>query len=335
MTLTAADQQRIIQKESAWIDADRFAPLDLSGYPALQEAPAPERHDDRWSKDWRDTGLSASAAELRKFVSDPDSESLERVGNEIGHQGFRAEVRDRRGETIAEAFKRANPSYIPTAHNYELIAQTLSFNALSSSQQNGTLNEIVADLIDGGHWTVANLTACYQALDREGLLDVPVGSARNLSDSEALRVARLAQSGRADLAIGEYLKFALGGEEPDMAVVHDPHYRDVCDRAVMCVWECATADYSPTDERREFIQRYSAGRPMTLHLLDAAWAACQANEQRHDRSELLAPYQRPEGTPPPSQKQIDEMSDDAVTDLYHRSLRAYSDSVRRSPGMLA
>ena len=335
MTLTAADQQRIIQKESAWIDADRFAPLDLSGFPALQEAPAPERHDDRWSKDWRDTALSASAAELRKFVSDPDSESLDRVGNEIGHQGFRAEVRDRRGETIAEAFMRANPSYIPTAHNYELIAQTLSFNALSSSQQNGTLNEIVADLIDGGHWTVANLTACYQALDREGLLDVPLGSARNLSEKERLHVTRLAQVGRTEEAISQYLQYALHGEEPTLEILSNPAYRQCCDDAVFTVFEAHQSDYAPTPERERYLLQFAAGRPLTLTLLTEGWRSCQANEQRHERSELLAPFQRPEDTPPPSAREIDKMDDAAVDRLYHDSLRHYARQFSRGPGVLA
>ena len=76
--MTQQQQQSIIAKESAWIDADQFAPLDLSAFPALQPPSAPEVHDDRWSKDWRDTPLTGSANALRSFVFDPDTESLER-----------------------------------------------------------------------------------------------------------------------------------------------------------------------------------------------------------------------------------------------------------------
>jgi hypothetical protein len=83
-------------------------------------------------------------------VSDPDTESLERVGNEIGHEGFRDEVRNRKGETTAASFKRANPDYLPTDNNYRLMATTLAFNALPSQQQGGDLRDIVADLIDAG-----------------------------------------------------------------------------------------------------------------------------------------------------------------------------------------
>src|ERR1700676_5302884 len=72
MAMTAQQQKEIIAKESAWVD-DSFGQLDLTAFPALQP-PHPEtsRDDGRFARDWRDTALSASASELRKFVSDPD-----------------------------------------------------------------------------------------------------------------------------------------------------------------------------------------------------------------------------------------------------------------------
>src|SRR5437016_230999 len=77
MSLTPEQQQSIISQESAWIDADRFAPLDLSAFPSLQPPPPETSRDDgRFARDWRDTALSASSAELRKFVADPDAETL-------------------------------------------------------------------------------------------------------------------------------------------------------------------------------------------------------------------------------------------------------------------
>ena len=56
---------------------------------------------------------------------------------------------------------------------------------------------------------MANLTACYHALNAEGLVDVAAGSARNLSTAERLKVTRVAQAGHVDQAIGEYLRCAL------------------------------------------------------------------------------------------------------------------------------
>ena len=338
MTMTPEQQKSIIAKESAWIDADQFAPLDLSAFPALQPPPAPEVHDNRWAKDWRDTALSASAAELRKFVLDPDTETLERVGNEIGHEGLRDEVQQRKGESIAAAFKRANPAYLATDNNYRLIATTLAFNALPASQQEGELDEIVADLIDARFWSVTNPTSTYRALDAEGLLDVPVGTARNLSDKERLHVTRLAQVGRTEDAVSQYLQYALDGEEPGVEILNDPNYRQCCDDAVFTVFEAYQSDYAPTPERERYLLRYAAGRPLTLTLLTQAWRACQQNEQRHERSELLTGCQRPEDTPPPSAKELDALDNAAVDRLYHDSLkeiRAVISSQSGSAGVIS
>jgi hypothetical protein len=136
MSLTPERQRQIIAKESAWIH-DGFGQLDLTAFPALNELPPEQVHDNRFSKDWRDTALSASATALRQFVSDPDAESLERVGGEIGHEGFRDEVRQRKGESVAARFKSVCPDYLPTDANYDMIVDTLAFNALPASQQEG------------------------------------------------------------------------------------------------------------------------------------------------------------------------------------------------------
>jgi len=331
VSMTAAQQRA---NTSEWA-AEKFAPLDLTGFPSLQEPSAPETHDGRFAKHWTDTPLTASATALRKFVTDPDTEALERVGNEIGHEGFRDEVRQRKGESIAAAFKRANPAYLATDNNYRLMATTLAFNALPASQQEGELDEIVADLIDAGFWTVTNLTSTYRALDAEGLLDVPAGTARNLSDRERLHVTRLAQVGRSEEAVSQYLQYALDGEEPSMEIFHDPAYRQCCDDAVFTVFEAYQSDYAPTPERERYLLRYAAGRPLTLTLLTQAWRACQQNEQRHERGELLTAYQRPEETAPPSPKEIDALDNAAVDRLYHDSLKEYARSFRRSQGVLA
>lgn len=107
-------------------------------------------------------------------------------------------VTDKRG-SIAQQFMRACPGYIPTAGNYVTLTKTLAFNALPASQQNGTTDEIVADLIDAGFWTAPNLIACYRALRRDGLLDV----------RGELSAAERAQSRRTEEAIRQYLRCVL------------------------------------------------------------------------------------------------------------------------------
>jgi hypothetical protein len=60
----------------------------------------------------------------------------------------------------------------PTKNDYDTMVETLSFNALSTADQEDTIDEQVAALIDGGFWTVANLHSCFLALQAEGLLEV-------------------------------------------------------------------------------------------------------------------------------------------------------------------
>jgi hypothetical protein len=331
MSLTPAEQKRIIEAESAWVD-NNFGQLDLSGFPALNELQPEKGHDDRFAKNWTDSGLNRSASDLRAFVEDPDTEALTQVGTDTGDPGYLREVRERKGETVAQQFKRACPGYLPTNANLDSMVEVMAFNHLPTSQQGGDVEELIDRLVAVGAWTVQNLTGCYRALDEQGLLQIPAGQPRNLTDTERLRVTRLAQLGHADQAISEYLQCALDGEEPTIELINDPDYRQVCDDAVWAVFEDSQNDYYATPERRAYLARYCGGRPLTLMLMQAAWAACQASEAKHERSSLLTSMQEPQQPERPAN--LDALSDEAVDDLYHRSLRAYAASIR-APGVLA
>jgi hypothetical protein len=235
-------------------------------------------------------------------VSNPDTDALD----ETGDLNFRAEVRDRKGELVAEQFKRANPGYMPTEANYRAITATLAYNALGPSYQDMDLDQVTA-LIEGGFWTLENLTACFHVLTRDGLLDVAAGEPRNLSERESLRVARLAQAGRSDEAIGEFLRCSLDGQEPSLEMVSDPRYRNLCNDAVLTVFENAQLDYVATPARQKFLLRYAGSRPLTLALLQRAsgvrktrnatsaascWASSSGHrKQRRRLSKRLISYQ--------------------------------------------
>jgi hypothetical protein len=302
------------------------------GFPALSELPPEEKHDDRFAKNWTDSGLNRSASDLRAFVEDPDTEALTQVGTDTGDPGYLREVRERKGETVAQQFKRACPGYLPTSANLDAMVGTMSYNHLPSSQQGGDIEDQIDALVAAGAWTVAHLTGCYQALNREGLLQVPAGTARQLSSGEILDVSRVAQNGKQFEAIDRFLEYSLPDEDPGVEILTDPAYRDLLDTAVLYVWELAQEDYSPTAERREFIQNFAAGRPLTLTLVGSAWAACQEKEKTYERSSLLTSIQEPQQPERPAN--LDALSDEAVDDLYHRSLQAYARSIRGA-GVLA
>ena len=328
MPLTSAQHAALMED----FNAEQFAPLDLSAFVDLQEQPATEARDDRWSRDWRDTPLNASAAALRAFVTDPPLDVLDRVGQETGNDDFRAEVRDRKGELVATAFMRECPDYFRSDANYRAIAETVAFNSsLSASEQEQDIDEVVALLIERGFWIKNRLVDAYHALREGGYLDVAEGSTRALTSAERLRVTRLAQSGRVDAAIGEHLKCALDGEEPGLSILDDPNYLGACNSAVYAVFSDTQFDYSPTPEHEDYLSRYAGSRPLTLELLRQAWKSCQANEQRHERSELLSPLREQDQAP--SERELNALNDDEVDRLYRASLREYVRSIK-APGVL-
>ena len=334
MALSEKEQRRIVEAESAWVDQS-FGQLDLSAFPALAPAPPAEDQDDgRFARSWADSALSRSARDLRSFIENPDFAAMSQVATETGNPDYVEQVRDIRGELEATKFKRLREDYVQTDHNYRSMVEVLAYNYLTSSQQNGTIAQQMDALCAGGFWTAANLCAAYDALHAEGALDVAAGTARQLSSSEQLDVARLAQNGKLFEAIDKFLQYSLPDEEPSTDILTDPAYRDLLDSAVLHVWELSAEDYVPTEERRAFIQNYAAGRPLTLTLVGSAWAACKESEKRYQRGELLEQYQRREETAPPTQMELDAMDDDEVNRLYRASLREYVRSIR-SPGVLA
>ena len=161
----------------------------------------------------------------------------------------------------------------------------------------------------------------------------PAGDPRPLTERERLRIARMAQAGRVDEAIGEYFRCSLDGDEPTLDLINDPRYKNLCDDAVFTVFEETQLDFVPTGSRKAFLFRFAGNRPLTLPLLQQAWKACQQNERRHERGELLNAVEQRQQTPP-TPAEIDALRDDEVERLYHESLKAYAETFR-APGILA
>jgi len=328
LSLTPQDQHRIIEQESAWLDSS-FSNLDLSAYPALNELPPAQSKDDgKFARHWDDRPFNGR--ELRSFIENPDIDAM----TESGSGDLLRDVRDRRAEDVVREFKRACPEYLPTHENYHSMVVTLAFNALPESERNADDDDLVDILVERGFWTPGNLEAVYRALDDQGILDRPAGEPRNLSSSELLRVGRLAQSGKIDEAIGFYLRAALDGEEPTMDMINDPRYRDVCDSAVWEVWENITHDYVPAPQREAFIRRHCGNRPITVPLLNAAWAELKKREAGRERNAILNQIERPQPQPVTPQ-QIDALDDASVDRLYHESLAEYARSYGRPGGIIA
>jgi hypothetical protein len=142
---------------------------------------------------------------------------------------------------------------------------------------------------------------------------------RELTETEELEVVRYAQCGMTQEAIGRYLYYATNKREIEtpFELLDDPKFRPVCDRAVAFVWTHARQDYSPTPEREEFIHNFTAGRPYTLGLLDAAWRACKEHERGAASKDNSDAEVAPEMT-------LNDMADSEIDGLYRAAMREHA-----------
>lgn len=185
----------------------------------------------------------------------------------------------------ARQFKQARPDYFPCEENLDRMIQVMAHNFLPTQERDGDRDELIERLIAAGAWNVPHLSAAYDALSAEGLLETKTGEPRELTEREHLRVARLAQAGRLDRAIREYLRCALNGEEPSRELLYDPKYRQLCDDAAYTVFEESQFDYVPTASRKAHLLRFAGKRPLTIALLREAWRSCKASEQQNKHAD--------------------------------------------------
>jgi hypothetical protein len=111
--------------------------------------------------------------------------------------------------------------------------------------------------------------------------------------------------------------------------IADPEFSSVVREAVWFCWENGRPNYSPSRERRLFMQNYVAGRIPTARLLDEAWAACLAAEKDALRVGVLQELSGKET--PSSTPDLDSLSDEEIEMLYHRTLKQVAaDTIGRS-----
>jgi hypothetical protein len=113
--------------------------------------------------------------------------------------------------------------------------------------------------------------------------------------------------------------------------IAEPAYKDLVEEAVWFCWLHGRSNFTPTRERRAFLQDYVAGRIPTCHLLDQAWSACQAAEKDALRSALFGQVQPSEMEQQPD---LESLSDTEINRLYSGALRKNAvEAVRQRRGV--
>jgi hypothetical protein len=335
-----ATLQRLAQEETRRFIDESFGQLDLSGCISLLTPPSEDAQlpDERFAPlDDRGLGLGSSA--LKRAVEDlaNDPEVQEQVARETGNPELLKEWQYTKAEQVARDFMRQNPSYFRCQENWETLVHTLALNALGWHEDMATTEEAQEELIKRGCWIVENLASAFKALFRQGVLEVKPGRPRTITERERRAIALQASSGDIEGAIARYLLRRAPEEKADAFMdapttidaldeVADPELARVVSEAVWYCWTNGRPNYSPTPERRKFMQEYVAGRIPTARLLDEAWAACQAAERDTLRSGLLQQVSEPDDTQ--HAPNLDGLSDEAIDSLYHRTLRKVAEDSR-------
>jgi hypothetical protein len=324
--------QAIVEAETEKFLDRQFAPLDLSGFPALNDQPMEKfEEQDKHGLNRVDTaGYGAGSGALKQGIeqlaNDPEVQQQLASENPAAAEALR-NVQDERAEAESRAFMRKNRDYIRGEGNLDALSIILAHNFLGWTEQECDNREPAVaqeELIARGHWTAENLELAWDSLRRSGLAELRPGQVKTLSEAEQLEVIRMGQDGfnRRDAnivlqAVLRYCQYAIGLDADEIAAeFNGPQYRPVIDKAQVFVFENCNPEYTPTRERRAFIKNFVAARPITIPMLFQAWRDCQKEEQRGFSSVLLQ-----SATAEQRQPSLDELDDRQVDQLYHNTLK--------------
>ena len=337
-------KQRIITEETARFMDTNFGQLDLSGSPDLNHPSAEQKFElqDQHGFNRVDESGLAGINRLKDLLANPPREVVEELARETGNPELTAQLADERATEIAHEFRRRNPGYMKSDANWRYIVEQMAHSLLGEDDLE--TEEAQDLLINGGYWTLENLTAAYKALDRIGALEYPANHSRPLKEAQRLRAEQLAANGDVLGGIVEYIKGRISEEAgyevaftlaDPLAFTTDPKMRPILEEACWFCWEAYRKDYSPSPERRRFLRDYCGGRFVTVALLDAAWDECKRAERDAARSELLGQIDIQKAAPvEDGLASLDRLDDAGIDDLYHRTLREYARSAKRQSGIL-
>jgi hypothetical protein len=313
---------KIIQEESSRFLDSQFAGLDLSGSPDLAN-PIEDKFEP-CDKDGLNNVVLSGTNLLKALAENPDREALEQIAKETGDPGLIERLQDDREVAEAKAFMAATPSYYRDDDNFDAIKDYLEERDLPFLRE--------------------NLATAYKALSRAGTLQVNPDTPRPLTERDSRAVALQASAGDVEGAVARYLQLRLPETVSEMWVystslqealdaIAAPEYKRLVAEAVWFCWGHGRANYSPTRDRRKFLQDYVAGRIPTARLLDEAWAACQSAEKDSLRSALFGQV-TPSQTGVETQPDLDSLSDTEINRLYGSALKKNAiEAVRQRRGI--
>jgi hypothetical protein len=301
------------------------ANLDLSGYVLPSETPAEEQNAvaDRHGFNRVDFGERFAAPSVEQMLANEDTRAAlaERDPN------FAEQYAQERMEKAATEFRQANPDYLSTDRNYSAIVQEMAKKLLKADWLDDEPAERA--LYDAGHWTAEQLSNGYRYLLRKGLLQVPQGTYRELSDAEQMQLVAQIRMGDLEDAVINYISWSLGGlngyDSPAHFLSENPQLASKAAEFVFIQHRAGTLDM---DDFRAFKAARLRGQKILTHqLISDAYDAWKKDTKRS----YLFSGQAAE-TPEPLQFQpqnFEDLNDAEVADLLQRSKQEAARNSRR------
>jgi len=297
------------------------ASLDMSSFPILDQA-TDTNVADIWRashKGW-DTNLSDQGAPKKKSIeeiirTDPGivDELIEK--DSAGYQTFV----EARTEEIAQQWREQTPQYVRTERNYESLISHMLWKHLRKDYLVG--QDASTELYNAGAFTVDNLNAAYRELLTKGALDVPPGTARQLTNQERMQVVSTLRIDSPEVAIAEYMRLALGNKAPK-------HYRSLLTehpglarQATAFAWRHLHPEVSDSTFR-DFLRQKVGGMVLpSLSHLDLAWTEFQVDRYETDEAATKLPVE--------SEPDYNAMSDSELEDAMNASRKEFALQRRR------
>jgi hypothetical protein len=273
----------------------------------LQRATAEKKpkHDD-----WEEFG-GVSRPGRNMTVSDIENDTA--TQDELAKRdpnGFGKKLAEIRQEQVVDAFKKANPSYIPTEKNFKAVYRHIRDHQLQDP--NLPIDDVDDAAYAAGLWTVANLSAVFKLLAARGKLDMPAGKPKALDREEMTDVISAIRLGDLKGALVSFIEYSFGGKLPPYSSPRDlfNRYPQLASDAAKFVFFHSKGTISKADWQA-FDREKLAGVPiLTYELISAAyqdWAFLrELNKDKDAKGTVVA------APAPASVEDLNKLSDEEL-----------------------
>jgi hypothetical protein len=301
------------------IASDPFAQdanLDLSGYILPSKTSDEELNQlvDKHGFNQVDFKQSFKAPSVEEMLSNPETrEELAKID-----PNFHAAYADEQIDAACAEFRRRNPDYLCSEKNLKAITQTMAVKLLGKDFLSD--DDAETELYETGHWTAEHLTNAYRYLLRRGLLEVPKGTFRELTNAEQTQLIAQIRMGELEEAVVNYVSWSTTGSldgynSPSHFLSENPQLASKAAEFVFIQHRAGTIDL---DDFRAFkAARLRGQKILTVDLINRAYDIWKKESKRS----FLFPNHTPEPEPQFEAENYAGLTDDEVRDKYQAALR--------------